>query len=259
MNKYIVEEFVDSLLAALRQILERHATFTVPVRDHMLKLYEGVKSISILLHVKQENLYALPDKMKDHIGVVIIDLGIVICSISVNEIKHGLAKGTDLAISRLVKELQFVMQEVAQTHPPSSSSLRFPRTNELGSIDFFLENLQEIATSEAGSIASPKDQIQIIQEDLLFLRSFLQKIAKQRNQNVKFQALWDGAMEVAYKAEFVIDSVALGDRLECLDTVAGDIKHTKTEALKVSDSIRNDDEAQRVANNSIHFKSQLST
>ncbi|XP_027178017.1 putative late blight resistance protein homolog R1A-3 [Coffea eugenioides] len=258
-NKYIVAEFVDSLLGALRQILDFHITFMVPVQDHILNLHEGVKSISILLHVKQENFNALPDKMKDHIGVVIIDLGIVICSISVNEIKHGLAKGTDLAISRLVKDLQFVMQEVAQTHPPSSSSLRFPRTNELGSIDFFLENLQEIATSEAGSIASPKDQIQIIQEDLLFLRSFLQKIAKQRNQNVKFQALWDGAMEVAYKAEFVIDSVALGDRLECLDTVAGDIKHTKTEALKVSDSIRNDDEAQRVANNSIHFKSQLST
>ncbi|XP_027073837.1 putative late blight resistance protein homolog R1A-3 [Coffea arabica] len=259
MNKYIVEEFVDSLLAALRQILERHATFTVPVRDHMLKLYEGVKSISILLHVKQENLYALPDKMKDHIGVVIIDLGIVICSFSVNEIKHGLAEGTNRAISHLVKELQIVIQEVAQTHPPPSSSLSFPRTNELGSLDFFLENLRELATSEAGSIAFPVDQIQGIQEDIIFLRSLLRKIVKQRNQHGKIQALWDRAMEVAYKAELIIDSIALGDRLECLDTVAGDIKHMKIEALKITDSIKNDDEVQRIASNSIHFKSQFIT
>ncbi|XP_071914028.1 putative late blight resistance protein homolog R1A-4 [Coffea arabica] len=258
-NKYIAEEFVDSLLGTLRQILDCHVTSMVPVQDHILNLHEGAKSISILLHVKQENFNALPDKMKDHIGVVIIDLGIVICSISVNEIKHGLAKGTDLAISRLVKELQFVMQEVAQTHPPTSSSLRFPMTNELASIDFFLENLQEIATFEAGSIAFPKDQIQRIQEDLVFLRSLLGKTMKQRNQNGKFQALWDRIMEVAYKAELVIDSIVLGDRLECLNTAAGDIKHMKTEALKVSDSIRNDDKAQRVANNYIHFKSQLST
>ncbi|XP_027177731.1 putative late blight resistance protein homolog R1A-3 [Coffea eugenioides] len=257
-NKYIVEEFVDSLLGALRQILECHATFKVPVQDHMLKLHQGIKFISILLFVKQEEFYALPDKVKDRIGVVIIDLGILICSLSVNEIKRGLAKGTDLAISRLVKELQFVMQEVAQTHPPTSSSLGFPRTNELGSIDFFLENLKEVATSEAGSISFPKDHIQRVQEDVIFLRSFLWRIMKQRKQNVKLQALWDGVMEVAHKAELVIDSIALGDRLECLDVIAGDIKHMKTEALKISHSIRSDNEAQGVTNKSIHLESQFS-
>ncbi|XP_027177728.1 putative late blight resistance protein homolog R1B-17 [Coffea eugenioides] len=223
-NKYIAEEFVDSLLGALSQILECHAMFTVTMQDQMLKLHEGVKFLSILLHVKQEKFYALSNGMKDRIGAMIIDAGIVICSLSVRKIKYSLAKETDLALLCLLKDLRFVMEEVAQTYPPTSSSLSFPRTNELGSIDFFLENLKELATSEAGSIAFPKDQIQRVQEDLIFLRSFLWKIVKQRNQNGKLQALWDHVMEVAYKTD-----------------------------------IRNDNEAQRVTKKSIHLESQLST
>ncbi|XP_027075767.1 putative late blight resistance protein homolog R1B-17 [Coffea arabica] len=258
-NKYIAEEFVDSLLGAFRQILECHAMFTVSMHDQMQKLHEGVKFLSILLHVKQEKFYALSDGMKDRIGDMIIDAGIVICSLSVSKTKYSLAKETDLALLHLLKDLQFVMEEVAQTYPPTSSSLSFPRTNELGSIDFFLENLKELATSDTGSIAFPKDQIQRVQEDLIFLRSFLWKIVKLRSQNGKLQALWDRAMEVAYKTELIIDSVVLGDKLECLDTVAGDIKHVKTEALKLSDSIRSDNEAQRVTKKSIHLESQLST
>nr|XP_027075768.1 putative late blight resistance protein homolog R1C-3 [Coffea arabica] len=229
-NKYLVEEFVDSLLCGLRQLPECCSTFTVPVQDQMLKLHEGVKFISFLLCVQQEKFYALPEEMKHRIGVMIIDAGIVICSLSVNEMKDSLAKETELALVHLLKELQFVMEEVAQVYPLKSSQLSFPRTNELGSIDFLLENLKELAISKAGSGAFPMDQIQTVQEELLFLRSFLENIVEKRNQNERLQAFWSRAMEVAYKAEVIIDSTLAGDKLEtCLDVIAGDINFVKTE------------------------------
>ncbi|KAL3515638.1 hypothetical protein ACH5RR_022540 [Cinchona calisaya] len=149
------------------------------------------------------------------------------------------------------------MAEVASIYPPSSFG--FPRTNELGSIDFLLTNLKEIAISEANSIAFPPGRIHIILEDLEFLRSFLENIVEQRNQNEKLQTLWNYVMEVAYKAELVIDSIVIGEKTECLDTIVGDIKLLKIEAQDIDQSMRHDSEAQTLNKNSVHMSSQHST
>ncbi|XP_027157517.1 putative late blight resistance protein homolog R1A-3 [Coffea eugenioides] len=254
-NKHIVADFIDCLLDNLMELLQIDTNFLALERNQLLKLQEGVRFLNFLLR-QQGKFNELHDEIKGLIGDAVCDAGVVIFSLSKNQLKEGFAEETDLELSRLLKKLNFILTEVAQIYPPPS--FRFPRTNELGSIDLLLQNVDELATSEASSIAFPKDQIQRVQEDLQFLRSFLQEIMEQRNQNKELQALWDRVMEVTYNAELVIDSIVIGDKPECLDNIVRDIKLMRAEALEVHGSIRYDTEAQSAVKNCIHMESQLS-
>ncbi|CDP12821.1 unnamed protein product [Coffea canephora] len=216
-NKHLVTEFIDNLLQSLMELLESYTSFLVPVKDQMLKLHQGLRFLVIFLSGQQEKFDELNDEMKDLIGVVVSDAGIVIFSLSVNEMKEGLHMETDLALSHLLEVLKLIIAEVGHIYSvPSSSSLTFPRTNELGSIDSLLETLKELASSTAASIAFPNDQIRTILEDLVFLRSFLGNVVEQRKRNEKLQALW-----------------------------------------KIYDSIRYDGETQRLTKTTVHMPSQV--
>ncbi|XP_027178397.1 late blight resistance protein R1-A-like [Coffea eugenioides] len=256
-NKHLLANFIDCLLCNVMELLEHFPSFSVLVKDQMQILHEGVRFLRNLFGRQQEKFNGLHDQMKDLIGFVVCDAGIVIFSLSATEMKEGLAKETDLALFHLVKVLKFIMAEFAQIYP--SPSFSFPWTNDLGCFDFLLESLQELSNSEADSIDFPKDHIHRVQEDLTFLRSLLKNIVGQRNQNVKLQALWNRGMEVAYKAKLLINSIVFGDKSECLDTLAGDIELMRTEALGICDSLGHGTDAQRVTNNSADTTSKLRT
>nr|XP_027076876.1 putative late blight resistance protein homolog R1A-3 [Coffea arabica] len=256
-NKHLLANFIDRLLYNVMELLEHFPSFSVLVKDQMLILHEGVRFLRNLFGQQQEEFDGLHDQMKDLIGFVACDAGIVILSLSPTEMIEGLAKETDLALFHLVKVLKFIMAEFAQIYPPPSFC--FPWTNELGCFDFLLESLQEQSNSEADSIDFPKDHIHRVQEDLIFLRSLLENIVGQRNQNVKLQALWNRGMEVAYKAKLLINSIVSGDKPECLDTLAGDIELMRTEALGICDCLSHGTDAQRGTNNSPHTSSKLRT
>ncbi|CDP19489.1 unnamed protein product [Coffea canephora] len=239
-NKHLVVDFMDRLVHNIQELLKSCTNTPVPIMNQMLKFVEGLRFLTILLR-HREKFKELCHEMKNLIGVVACDAAVVIFSLSVNQIEEGLAKETDLALFHLLKVLKLIRAEFTQVYPLTSvSGFGFPRTNELGSIDFFLTNLKELARHDEinDSIAFPVDKIETIQKDFEFLRSFLEKIKEQRNQNEKLQVFWSRVMEIAYKAEFVIDSTLVGDRREyCLDDVARDINVLKIEAQEIYDSI----------------------
>ncbi|XP_027177924.1 putative late blight resistance protein homolog R1A-3 [Coffea eugenioides] len=258
-NKHPVADFMDRLVHNIKELLKSCTNILVPIMNQMLKLLEGLRFLTILLK-HQEKFKELCHEMKNLIGVVACDAAVVIFSLSVNQIKEGLAKETDLALFHLLKVIKFLRAEV--TNPVTSfSPFGFPRTNEMGSVDFLLENLKEleICNEADDSIAFPKDQIHTVLEDLVFLRSFLVKIADQRNWNGKLQALWSRVMEVAHRAEFVIDSIVVGDKHEYLERVARDIQLLRTEAFETYDSTKHDCGAQRTNQKSFRIESKCST
>ncbi|XP_027076971.1 putative late blight resistance protein homolog R1A-3 [Coffea arabica] len=257
--KHLVADFMDCLVHNIKELLRSCTNILVPIMNQILKLLEGLRFLTILLR-HQEEFKELSHEMKNLIGVVACDAAVVIFSLSVNQIEEGLAKETDLALFHLLKVLKFVRAEV--TDPVTLfSPFGFPRTNELGSMDFLLENLKELenCSETDDSIAFPKDQIHTVLEDLIFLRSFLVKIADQRNRNGKLQALWSRVMEVAHRAEFVIDSIVVGDKHEFLERVARDIQLLRTEALETYDSTMHDCGAQRTTQKSFRIESKCRT
>ncbi|XP_071912915.1 putative late blight resistance protein homolog R1A-3 isoform X1 [Coffea arabica] len=257
-NRLLVAEFIDYLLRSIMgNISECYTSFLVIMKDQMLKLLEGVRFLSILLSLRQEKFDELNDEMKDLIGAVVSDAGIVSFSLFVNEKKEGLHRDIDPALSDLLEVLKLIIAKSAHVYPETSSSspLSFPKTNELGSLDRLLEALKELLSSTADSIAFPNDQINTILKDLLFLRSFLGNIVEKRNGDEKLQAFWSRVMNVAYSAELEIDSALLGDKR--LDAIAGDIHLMKIEAKEIYDSIRFDSEIQRVTKTTINMPSQV--
>nr|XP_027068086.1 putative late blight resistance protein homolog R1B-23 [Coffea arabica] len=239
-SKQTVADFMDRLVQTTMELLQPCTSTPVPIMDQMLEIVEGLRLLTILLR-HQEKFKELCHEMKNLIGVVACDAAVVIFSLFVNPIEEGLAKETDLALFHLLKVLKLMRAEFTQVHPLTSvSGFGFPRICELGSMDFLLRNLQELAKSDEinGSNAFPVDKIQTIQEDFEFLRSFLEKIKEQRNQNEKLQAFWSHVMEIAYKAELVIDWTLVGDGCEYfLDDVAREINVMKIEAQEIYDSI----------------------
>ncbi|XP_027075868.1 putative late blight resistance protein homolog R1A-3 [Coffea arabica] len=257
-NKHLVADFMEYLVSNIMELLESCTNTPVPIMNQMLKFVEGLRFLTILLR-HQEKFKELCHEMKNLIGVVACDAAVVIFSLSVNQIKEGLAKETDLALFHLLKMIKFIRAEV--TDPVTSfSPFGFPRTNELGSMDFLLENLKELEScNEADdSIAFPKDQIHSVLEDLVFLRSFLVKIADQRNRNGKLQALWSRVMEIGHRAELAIDSIVVGDKHEYLERVARDIQLLRTEVLETYDITRHDCGTQRTNQKSFRIDSKRS-
>ncbi|XP_071912851.1 putative late blight resistance protein homolog R1A-3 [Coffea arabica] len=249
----VVGQFVGSLRDYLMDLLGSYASFQVPVKDQILRLHEEIRCLGILL--KQEE--KLGDEMKDLIGAVVSDAAILTFSLSVNEIKEGLPKEIDLAVLHLHKVLKYMVAEVAHNYPLKSpySSFNYPRPNELGCMDSFLENLKELARCDEAddSIGFQHHRIQVIQNDLVFLRSFLENIKEQRYQNGKLQAFWSHVMEAAYKAELLIDLALVGDKCEdSLDAVSRDINLLKIEAPEIHNA-----QTQRVNKTSLHIPSQL--
>ncbi|XP_071912852.1 putative late blight resistance protein homolog R1A-3 [Coffea arabica] len=249
----VVGQFVGSLRDYLMDLLGSYSSFPVPVKDQILRLHEEIRCLSILL--KQEE--KLGDEIKDLIGAVVSDAGILTFSLSVNEIKEGLPEETDLGVFHLHKVLKYMAAEVAHNFPLKSpySSFNYPRPNELGCMDFFLENLKELARCDEAddSIGFQHHRIQAIQNDLVFLRSFLENIKEQRYQNGKLQAFWSHVMDAAYKAELLIDLALVGDKCEdSLDAVSRHINLLKIEAPEIHNG-----QTQRVNKTSIHIPSQF--
>ncbi|XP_027178089.1 putative late blight resistance protein homolog R1A-3 [Coffea eugenioides] len=249
----VVGQFIGSLRDYLMDLLRSYASFQVPVKGQILKLLEEIRCLGILL--KQEE--KLGDEIKDLIGVVVSDAGILTFPLSGNEIKEGLPEETDLGVFHLHKVLKYMVAEVAHNYPLKSpySSFNYPISNELGCMDFFLENLKELARCDEAedSIGFQQDRIQMIQKDLVFLRSFLENIKEQRHQNGKLQAFWSHVMEAAYKAELLIDLAFVSDKCEdSLDAVSRDINLLKIKAPEIHNG-----QTQRVNKTSIHTPSQF--
>ncbi|XP_027178172.1 putative late blight resistance protein homolog R1B-17 [Coffea eugenioides] len=119
----VLVEFIDSLLDYLTDLLGSCASFQVLVKDQMLKLHQGVKYLSILLEEEEK----LGDEIKDLIEVVVHDAGTLIFSLSVNEIKEGFSKETDLVLFHLYEVLKYMMAELAHNYP--QTSLHSPTVN----------------------------------------------------------------------------------------------------------------------------------
>ncbi|XP_027157505.1 putative late blight resistance protein homolog R1C-3 [Coffea eugenioides] len=98
----------------------------------------------------------------------------------------------------------------------------------------FLENNLE------QHIKNEKHQLQTMKGDLVSLRSLLEENGEQHSHHEGPHALWSHVIEVAYKAEFVIESLLAGDisfySLMLFDDIAREIKLVKSlaqEATKI--------------------------
>ncbi|XP_071904852.1 putative late blight resistance protein homolog R1B-16 [Coffea arabica] len=234
-DEHIFRVFIDTLLIYLWEILKTGACVMISLKDRLKMVYDGLRSLRIIL---KGNPDVFDEKMRDLTGLLLCDAGVVIFSLSLNEIKDGSVKEIDLeSFHDFLKRIKLIKAIVAEKYPETSS--KFPRTNELGFIDFLLKYIGDLTNPDAHSVALSNYPIHAIHEELVYLRSFLGRIVELRNEDQELQALWDRVVEVAYKVEFLIDSLLVGDILDSssisFDSVEEEIKNIKAAALNIFD------------------------
>ncbi|KAL3530242.1 hypothetical protein ACH5RR_009564 [Cinchona calisaya] len=228
-DKLVLGDFIDSLLCNIVEALKYNDSYMLSLKDQGLSLYEGLRFLRTILTKHLEKIDELHEKVKDLIGAAVNKAAIVICPLLVNELKEGLAKEMDFALCSLLEMIKLIKVV--------TSAFIFPKTDVLGFMDFFLENLKELPTCKIDSIALSKDQIQTVQEDLIYLRSFLENIRDQHNHDGTLQRLWTQLVDVVYETQFIILSLVVGDNPDCspleFKAVTQEIHLIKKEALKI--------------------------
>lgn len=170
---------------------------------------------------------------------MIKEAGIIIFSHYMQEMEIESAREIDAGLFTILQQIESIKVQVAEKYPVKSA-LNYPSASQVGFIDLILENLKELASHEVDSTTSTKDRVQTVQEDLMFLRTFFGNILEQCNQHEKLQALWCRFVEVAHKAESVIDTLILGERfsssLGCFDIIVEEIELLNNKALEIVDN-----------------------
>ncbi|CAI9100977.1 OLC1v1038177C1 [Oldenlandia corymbosa var. corymbosa] len=230
--------FVGSLRSFLFRIIFR-GEFHWYTFDHQIrKLYEGLEFIKTALREHQDKVGEYYEKMNDLIPPLICEAGLIIFYlIRGYEVEEGMVKMPEAFLSDFEEKLELVKgaKEAASRYSLTSASY-FRHTNLLGFIDSFLKKIHSFNFNGPDSvIASEKNQVQAVYDDLEFLRSFLVSALLEPDQNKKLKTLWNRIATVAYEAEFVLDSLIKGDDLQnsvvMLNTIIEEIELIKIQAM----------------------------
>ncbi|KAL3530241.1 hypothetical protein ACH5RR_009563 [Cinchona calisaya] len=230
-DKHVLGEFVDSLLYNIGEALAYGDSYVVSLQDQLPILYEGLRFLRTILTEHLKKINELHEKVKDLIGAAVNEAAMVVCLLLVHELKEGLAKEMNFALSNLLEKIKLIKIV--------TSTCIYSRTDELGFLDFFLENLKELPTCKVDSVVLAEDQIQRVKEDLVSLRPLLESILDQHNHDGKLQSLRSHIVKVAYKTQFVILSLVVGDIPDCtpllFKPITEEINLIKMEGLKILD------------------------
>nr|XP_027119091.1 putative late blight resistance protein homolog R1A-3 isoform X2 [Coffea arabica] len=220
-------------------------------------LAHGKEQIGLLLEQLNFITLVLPNQqMKDRDDVEMIFVqaeafarGVThFCrSFASKKITNDMINQMILSSSQLLQKVKHIkpkLKEIANQIPLSN----FPETYRWGFIDFLVRNIQDLLKHDPDSIAPVKTHIEEIQLHLESLSSFLLKISELDIQQSKVKDLGNHIAELAYKLEYVIDSIEIDahwqhffwfyDLLEELRLVAkqASLIHVFTEGAKVQNS-----------------------
>nr|XP_027063021.1 putative late blight resistance protein homolog R1A-3 [Coffea arabica] len=254
-DEQILREIIDSLLCNICWILKSGTCRMISIKDQLQMLCDGLRSLRTILKEK-EKPNKFNEKMRDLTGLVICDAGLVFLTLSLNANNDGWVKEMDLVPLDLLERIKLIKATIAE-ECPGTSPFNFPKTNALGFVDSLLKYMMDLKSPEAGTAALVNHRVQTVQEELAFFPSFLGKIVDLCNEDEELQSLWDRVVYLAYRVEFLMDSLLVGDIVDSssisFDSIVEEIKIIKSEALKISDSKRFDVKVKEVTK-TLHYQ-----
>ncbi|CAI9102329.1 OLC1v1000579C3, partial [Oldenlandia corymbosa var. corymbosa] len=244
-SRSLILEMVDSLIFLLLELSFRGTGYVDIFHNQMYTLYEGLRLLRAVLREHQDKSEELYDEnMQNSITVLICEAAIIVCYLFVKKDDNRLDTPLQHLFFEVEKKINLFKKETEQEAPtyPLKLVSCFPQTNLLGFIDSVLEKMESHNLYEPDSVvASEKNMLVTIQDDLAFVRSLLVKFMRLRAQNGKVQALCSRVAVAAYETEFVIDSLVVGGTIQSLcgtfNTIMEHMEIIKIEALEVSRSV----------------------
>uniref|UniRef100_A0A1S4CS96 Uncharacterized protein n=1 Tax=Nicotiana tabacum TaxID=4097 RepID=A0A1S4CS96_TOBAC len=206
--------FIKQLLETYPDILRE---YLIHLQEHMVNVITANTSGARNVHVMVEFLLIiLTDLPKDSIhngklfeflarvGALTRDISTIARDLEEKSRNGEITNETNSATLGLLENIELLKRELKDIYlkAPDSSQLCFPMSDGPLFIHLQLRHLNGLLNSNAYSVALIKEEIKLMKEYLEFIRYFLMNVEQELYKN-----LWARALDVAYEAKDVIDSI----------------------------------------------------
>nr|XP_016509113.1 PREDICTED: putative late blight resistance protein homolog R1B-12 [Nicotiana tabacum]XP_016509114.1 PREDICTED: putative late blight resistance protein homolog R1B-12 [Nicotiana tabacum] len=210
--------FIKQLLETYPDILRG---YLIHLQEHMVNVITAYTSGARNVHVMVEFLLIiLTDTPKDSIHngklfeflarvrALTRDVSAIARDLEEKSRNGESTNETNSATLGLLENIELLKRELKDVYlkAPDSSQLCFPMSDGPLFIHLQLRHLNGLLNSNAYSVVLIKEEIKLVIENLEFIRYFLINVEQELYKN-----LWARALDVAYEAKDVIDSIILRD------------------------------------------------
>ncbi|KAG5598164.1 hypothetical protein H5410_029534 [Solanum commersonii] len=213
-----VGHFIKKLLETSPDILRE---YLIHLQEHMIAVITPSTSGARNIHVMMEFLLIILSDMPkefihhDKLFDLLARVGALTREVStlVHDLEEKLRNKegndqTNRAILDLLENIELLKKDLKQVYlkAPDSSQCCFPMSDGPLFMHLLHIHLNDLLDSNDYSIALIREEIELVKQDLEFIRSFLLNVEQEM-----YKDLWARGLDVAYEVKDVIDSIIVRD------------------------------------------------
>ncbi|XP_027771972.1 putative late blight resistance protein homolog R1A-3 isoform X2 [Solanum pennellii] len=208
-----LEGFVKQILKASPRILQKHL---IHLQGRMVAdSYSATQSINVMMEFLLIFLTDIPKRFihRGKLNDMLAHVGLLTRKISILMEESSNMNEADFSAPYFLQEIERMKGDIKQIilKAPESSQLRFPMDDGFLFMNLLLRHLNDLLTSNSYSVSLIKKEIEMVKQSLEFLTaSFRQTLDESTSGVVK--DCWMRALNVAYEAEHVINSILVRDK-----------------------------------------------
>ena len=208
-----LEGFVKQILKASPRILQKHL---IHLQGRMVAVsYSTTQSINVMMEFLLIFLTDIPKRFihRGKLNSMLAHVGLLTRKISILMEESSTMNEAEFSAPYLLQEIERMKGDIKQIilKAPESSQLCFPMDDGFLFMNLLLRHLNDLLTSNSYSVSLIKKEIEMVKQSLEFLTaSFRQTLDESTSGVVK--DCWMRALDVAYEAEHVINSILVRDK-----------------------------------------------
>nr|WPV71171.1 Hero-cluster NLR-H [synthetic construct] len=220
-----LEGFVKQILKASPRILQKHLIHLQQRMEGAVAVnYAPTQSIYVMMEFLLIFLTDMPkrfihrEKLNDmlaHAGVLTRKISFLVSKL-LEEISENNINEADFSAADFFQEIEQMKGDIRQIFlkAPESSQLRFPMNDGFLFMNLLLRHLNDLLIANVYSVTLIKKEIGMVKESLEFLTSSFGKVRKTLDESTSgvVKDCWLHALDVAYEAEHVINSILVRDK-----------------------------------------------
>ncbi|KAH0657472.1 hypothetical protein KY289_026220 [Solanum tuberosum] len=239
-----IGRFIKQLLETSPDILWE---YLIHLQEHMITVITpstlGARNIHVMIEFLLIILFDMPkdfihhDKLFDllaFVGALIKEVSTLVCDLEDKLRNKESTDETNRAALKLLENVELLKEDLKHVYlkDPDSSQCCFPMSDGPLFMHLLHIHLNDLLDSNAYSISLIREEVELVKEDLEFIRSFFANI-----EQGLYKDLWAHVVNVAYEAKDVIDSIIVRDNglLHLIFSLPITIKKIKLIKEEVSD------------------------
>ncbi|KAM3267544.1 hypothetical protein P3S67_032300 [Capsicum chacoense] len=213
-----VGRFIKQLLETSPQVLRE---YLIHLQEHVVTVItantSGARNIHVMIEFLLIILTDVPkdfihhDKLFDllsRVGALIREVSTLVHDLEEKSKNKESTDETSRATQYLLKNIELLKEDVKYVYlkAPDPCQWSFPMSDGPLFMHLLHRHLTDLLDSDAYSISLIKEEIELVREDLEFIRSLFVNVEKRL-----YKDLWARLLDVAYEAKDVIDSIIVRD------------------------------------------------